>query len=184
MNEIWRGGYEAASVKALSERLGITRSSFYNAFGSREALFRAILERYAAQSPDRVIPEADGTISVRRLITSVVREVCHLRAVDPEGRGCLIVNTIGELSAGEGQPGHWLVGMLRQRIGQIEALLEAAIQSGELPETTDPKALASAVQMLLIGLNTMSKAERDEAALWSAARLSLIGLGLYDDAIT
>ena len=35
MNEIWRDGYEANSVKALSEKLGITRSSFYNAFSSR-----------------------------------------------------------------------------------------------------------------------------------------------------
>ena len=39
MNDIWRSGFEANSVKAISEKLGITRSSFYNAFGSREALF-------------------------------------------------------------------------------------------------------------------------------------------------
>ncbi|HHL20983.1 MAG TPA: TetR/AcrR family transcriptional regulator, partial [Aliiroseovarius sp.] len=53
MQEVWRNGFERASVKALSERLGITRSSFYNAFDSREALFEKVLARYFAQSPDR-----------------------------------------------------------------------------------------------------------------------------------
>ena len=32
MNEIWKKGYEACSVKALSEKLSITRPSFYHAF--------------------------------------------------------------------------------------------------------------------------------------------------------
>ncbi|KPH83146.1 TetR/AcrR family transcriptional regulator, partial [Bosea vaviloviae] len=49
----WRDGYQANSVKALSERLGITRSSFYNAFESREAMFMEALERYLERSPDR-----------------------------------------------------------------------------------------------------------------------------------
>ena len=48
MQEMWRNGYEANTVKALSERLGITRSSYYNAFGSREALFKLALEKYFA----------------------------------------------------------------------------------------------------------------------------------------
>ena len=29
MEEIWEHGYEACSVKSMSETLGITRSSFY-----------------------------------------------------------------------------------------------------------------------------------------------------------
>jgi hypothetical protein len=30
MNEIWKNGFELSSVNALSNRLGITRPSFYN----------------------------------------------------------------------------------------------------------------------------------------------------------
>ena len=43
MNQIWQTGYRNNSVKSLAEVLGITRSSFYNAFGSQEQLFKEVL---------------------------------------------------------------------------------------------------------------------------------------------
>ena len=70
MEAFWRAGYQACSVRALSERLGITRSSFYNAFGSREALFREALARYGDQAPDQAFADAQvNPGEVRRRIT-------------------------------------------------------------------------------------------------------------------
>lgn len=54
MNEMWERGYDACSVKAISEKLGITRSSFYNTFGSREKLFFEVIDVYLKESPDTV----------------------------------------------------------------------------------------------------------------------------------
>ncbi|HEY2401461.1 MAG TPA: helix-turn-helix domain-containing protein, partial [Steroidobacteraceae bacterium] len=42
----WRQGYEGTSLSDLTSAIGITPPSFYNAFGSKEELFRQVLENY------------------------------------------------------------------------------------------------------------------------------------------
>ena len=60
MNQFWKNGFEASSVKSLSQAFGITRSSFYNAFGSHEALFEEALALYFEQSPDQALARAES----------------------------------------------------------------------------------------------------------------------------
>lgn len=42
----WRKGYEATSIQDLVEAMGIQRGSLYAAFGSKQDLFLAVLDRY------------------------------------------------------------------------------------------------------------------------------------------
>lgn len=43
----WRKGYEGTTLPELTRAMGINRPSLYAAFGSKEALFRKALDRYA-----------------------------------------------------------------------------------------------------------------------------------------
>src|ERR1700685_4522166 len=45
----WRKGYEGTSMVDLTEAIGINSPSLYAAFGSKDGLFRAVLERYDAR---------------------------------------------------------------------------------------------------------------------------------------
>lgn len=181
MQEIWRSGYEASSVKAISEKLGITRSSYYNTFGTRDDLFRASLAAYFAQSPDRVLYEGTPARSVRFLISDTFRKVCAARGRDPEARGCLAINSLCELAGGpHAQLGSILVAAVLASAARFETLLEFAVARGELAADTDVHGKALALQSLLIGINTLSKAVRSEEELWLAARTSLEGLGIYE----
>ncbi len=181
MQEIWRNGFERASVKALSERLGITRSSFYNAFDSREALFGKVLERYFAQSPDRPLREAGPETPIRPLLSAVFREVCRARAADAEGRGCMVINGVADRCHGD-QAGDHLATLLAEALlgslARIRQLLDWAQARGEIAADADTQALAMAVQQLLAGLSVVSKVVRDEAQLWAGTALTLKGLGL------
>lgn len=181
MQEIWRSGYEASSVKAMSEKLGISRSSYYNAFGSREGLFREVLAAYFRQSPDRVLHEDLPETPVKALLTATFRDVCRARAADPEGRGCMAINALCELKGGPHDPvgDHVAQAVLESR-SRLERLLRAAVDRKELSADTDVRALALAVQALLVGLNAMSKAVRSEDDLWLTAQVTLDGLGLLD----
>lgn len=181
MNEIWRNGYEACSVKALAERLGITRSSFYNAFGSREALFREVLERYFEQSPDRALAVARQGVAIRPLLTRTFREVCRARASDPQARGCMAVNSAAELCGVHDELGPVMADAVLGSLARIERLLEWGVEQGELDPGTDVHALALALQNLLMGLNVMSKVVRPQGELWAAAQATLKGLGLLDE---
>lgn len=189
MNAFWRHGYEACSVKALSRELGITRSSFYNAFGSREALFRKALARYFDQTPDRALaPTGLGTetvaetgLGIRALISRIFREACRVRAADSEARGCLAVNCLAELHAMDGDLGDFMEQACLDGLLRIRQLITAAQESGEIPATADPRALALSVKTLLIGLNLLSRVVRDEDELWLAAQTGLRGLGLLEE---
>ncbi len=181
MHEIWRHGFDRASVKALSEKLGITRSSFYNAFGNREALFAKALERYFAQAQDRPLHDAGPQTPIRPLITNVFRQICHSRAKDPEARGCMVVNGVAELCPAEDALGAMLAGALLGSLENIRHLLERARAQGEIAPDAPVPALALAVQNLMVGLSVTSKVVRDEALLWRGTALTLQGLGLYEE---
>lgn len=182
MHEIWRAGYEATSVKAMSEKLGMTRSSYYNAFNSREELFKAALAAYGAQSPDRVLYDDPGQASIRGLLTRVFRAACAARAADHEGRGCMATNALCELACGPDKDlAELMVKMFLGSARRIEELLEIGVARGELPGDTDCHAKALAVQALLVGINAMSKAVRAEDELWLTARTTLGALDLLDE---
>lgn len=183
MNAFWRDGYEACSVKALSEQLGITRSSFYNAFGSREELFAEALNRYALISPDRSFAETlVGDGQVRALISGTFRAACQARAADPEARGCLAVKSVNELCNRDATLGPLLEDAILANVGRIENLLEFGRSTGELPADLDCHATALALKAQLVGLNVICKAVRDEEELWLGARTALLGLGLLAEA--
>ena len=181
MNEIWRNGYEAASVKALSEKLAITRSSFYNSFGRREDLFKEAMHHYATTTPDCALYEMDRSRSLKDVVTTLFREICRQRSADPEHRGCLATNCAAELLPGAGELADFMTVMLGQSRGMVEEKVRWAVEDGELPAVTDPAAFALAVQNLMLGVNLQSKIVHDEAALWASCQPALAALGLLSE---
>jgi len=181
MNEIWRNGFESCSVKAISEKLGITRSSFYNAFGSREALFLEALALYFSKSPDKALSALDAETSILKVLTRVFKEVCRTRASDPEARGCMAVNCVAELVGVDETLGPVLEKAILSSLDRLKSLLDQAAANGEIDDNNDLEEKALALQNLLIGLNVMAKVVRSEDDLWAAAKQTLKGLALYSD---
>ena len=178
MLAFWRDGFKETSVKALSERLGITRSSFYNAFGSQDAVFLEALERYLARSPDRAFAEVPQVGSIRALITETFRAICQTLAADPDGKGCLAVNSVSALCNVEPELGPKVAAYMNERCKRIETLLRVAVARGELPIDYDITGTALALKALLVGLNSMSKVVPDRRALWPSARAALAAFRL------
>ena len=181
MNEIWQNGYAASSVKSLSEKLGITRSSFYNAFGSREELFKEALEVYFEQSPDLILAKATPGIPIKKLFTSIFKAACKARASDHLGRGCLVINSVGELCNTDDDLGPMLQKAVLSNLNRFETLLQWGVEQGEVDVGKDIHALALALQNLLMGLNIMCKVIREESELWSAAKTTLKSLDLFEE---
>lgn len=181
MDTIWREGFEASSVKSLSEVLGITRSSFYNAFGSREDLFLEAMKLYAGQSPDAVLKQVPPDLPIRPFLTQMFKTICKARASDPEGRGCLLVNTVTELCPTEDGLGAILADAVLGSTDRLKAVLAEGVKSGELPAQTDIHAKALALQTLMVGLNVLCKVVRREEELWASAAETLRGLELFEE---
>lgn len=187
MEEFWLHGFTGVSVKGLCETLGITRSSFYNTFGTLDALFDECLALYGQYSPAHRIlqdrQQAGPDVSrAGKDIRRFFRELCAIRGNDTVNRGCLMVNTLAEMEE--------LSPHIQDRLHVHGAVLPAffhdlimqGISANELPQETDTETLSRSLHMLALGINTMSRTIRNEAGLWAMADMTLTGLGIHDEA--
>ncbi|QTH20303.1 TetR/AcrR family transcriptional regulator [Rhizorhabdus wittichii] len=145
-------GYDGVGVADIGKALGITPPSFYNAFGSKAALFDKVLDRYAG-SFGRFVPDAlDGGGGVAEAIERVLRDAARLYARKDGIAGCLVLD--GARSSGDAEA----VALTRRKMEESQARIAARI-AAEAPDRADR--LASIVVTALKGL---SAAARDGAS--------------------
>jgi TetR/AcrR family transcriptional repressor of nem operon len=82
----WQRGYGATSVRDLCKAMGVKPGSFYAAFGSKQACFRAALDRYLVAQG---VPREAGPEAVRAWLRAIVVPARR-------GKGCLLINTAVE----------------------------------------------------------------------------------------
>ncbi len=180
MNEMWTNGFELVSVQSLSEKLGITRSSFYNAFVSREALIDEALDLYFSRTADGIWVGFKEGAPVLPMLAGMVRKLCKDRATDVLGRGCMAVNGLTETNPNHAAATKKIIATLEARFARLDLLLTKAVENGELKDDGCLRDKALALQSLLLGLNMMAKLERSEDELWRAAKTVLCSLKVYE----
>jgi len=178
MNLFWRDGYAGVSASDLAAAMRIQRSSFYNSFGSREAVFLEALEQYSKNAPDKIIDRLRPGDPVLPAIAALFRELCRQRAADAEARGCLVCNSIGELVGVDETLGPVLLDAANDRLGVFERALGQAVAQGELTPEGGVANSARSLLAFLLGINLLSKALHDEQALWATCRSFLRGFGV------
>lgn len=91
----WKQGFANTTTRDLESKLSLNQSSIYNAFGSKEQLFEAVLDRYEALSADALLrpleESKDGIDALERFFINLNDWVTH------DGRrGCLLINMMAE----------------------------------------------------------------------------------------
>lgn len=184
MFKFWQNGYVASSVKSLSEELGITRSSFYHAFTSREMLFKEVLNLYTHYTPLMILINLKEGEPVLPALTETFQKLCSMRAQDALHRGCLAMNSLAEITNSQEELACHMSEQLNLSNKRVELILTWAVQQKELSVNTDVKALALAVTALFVGVNIMSKGIHEEKRLWLSASTTLKALGVFRDSLS
>ena len=95
----WDKGYEGSSLADLIAAMGISKSSFYDTFESKHALFLAALDRYNEDgSGGEVARLIEGAASVRAGIAAVFEGVIERMAGQGNRRGCFVHNCAVEVA--------------------------------------------------------------------------------------
>jgi AcrR family transcriptional regulator len=155
MRLFWAKGYEGTSVSDLTRTLGISRPSLYAAFGDKESLFRAALERYAA-GPAGYVAAALVQPTACEVAEQLLRGAAVLQSSSRNPGGCLTVN--GAIASGsEAEPVRQALNAHRTAgVALLRRRFEQARAEHDLPEDSDPAALARFVAAVVYGMAVLA----------------------------
>jgi AcrR family transcriptional regulator len=139
MRVFWEQGYEGASLTDLTNAMGISRTSMYAAFGSKEDLFHKALRRYT-DGPAAYVPRALEESTARQVATAFLNG--SVRA------------TTSSLAAGEaGRSARDTLAAWRDNgISLLRERFRRAVEEGDLPAGTDPGLLARYLMAMANGI--------------------------------
>ncbi|AUG52087.1 TetR/AcrR family transcriptional regulator [Thalassospira marina] len=154
----WQQGFEPTSLNQLKEVMGgISPTSFYAAFGSKEQLFREVVALYRSQQGQVTDVLFDENIPPRQAIEQCLRQSVHMQTDKTHPLGCLV--TMGATNCGP--TGDAVVQLLRderlKNFGGIKRQLERAVTSGALPSNADIPALAATINTFLNGISLAAR---------------------------
>ncbi|WCR15087.1 TetR/AcrR family transcriptional regulator [Paracoccus seriniphilus] len=160
MTLFWRKGYHATSLKDLETTLRMKPGSIYAAFQSKEALFRATLDRYAARMADDMQATVSGADSALTGLQKQLLSLADLTPRDKPSTACMLVKSLLEVSQ-EGE----LRDIVRTHLDRVQQSLTEAVRAaqdaGELPQSLEPERVARRLQTYIFGLKIQAQRESD-----------------------
>ncbi len=157
MRLFWRKGFGDTSLEDLLGVMEISKSSFYAAFKSKEALFSEALKCYS----DLMAAELGRKLLQARSGLSFIKEVFSIALQEAGGNqanGCLVMNSAAEF----GQRHPEFSQSVRDCLAIFERLFQQAVlrgqSEGDIASKTDAADLGTYLCSSLGGLRTMAKA--------------------------
>jgi TetR/AcrR family transcriptional regulator, transcriptional repressor for nem operon len=165
MELFWTKGYDATSVSDITAELGVHPGSLYRTFCDKHALFLRALGRYRDTQARALAPEllAGGPVLPR--IRAVMIGFIELAAQQEQPRGCLAANTVGERLPGDEGAALIVAGVFSDVEDGFLQGLRAAARQGEIANSVDLAGWATALTMLVQGLQVVAKVDRDPRRL-------------------
>lgn len=162
----WAAGFAATSLDALSEATEMTRPSLAGAFGDKEALYVATLERYRDASVAGLRETLSGTRPLRAELADAYRKCTDVYIASADAaRGCLLIGT----ASVEAVRSPVIRRVLRESLEVFSAILgdrfRKAIADGELPADADACGLAALASAVMHSLAVRARAGDSRRAL-------------------
>jgi AcrR family transcriptional regulator len=157
MQLFWERGFEGTSFDELIAVMGISPSSFYNSFGSKERLYQEATEAYLAVSGEWFLCELSADIETRSAFHNVL--LAAAREFTKEGlpSGCMIslagthlppsLNSVRDMMARHRQLGQMA----------MAARIQRGIERGDVPPNTNAETLAAFYSAFSRGMAVLAR---------------------------
>jgi AcrR family transcriptional regulator len=149
----WERGYEGTTLEALLGAMGgIKPPSFYNAFGSKEELFRVVTEHYAGTVGQPGLDALEESPSVRQGIAGLLRLSAESFTQPGYPRGCLLLSGGAHCAPSSSTAEAHLTALRQQLPETISARLRRAVTEDDLDAQADIPLIAAYYTTVLYGL--------------------------------
>jgi TetR/AcrR family transcriptional repressor of nem operon len=171
--ELFRArGFKHTSFSDLVEELGVSRQSLYDTYGDKHALYQTALKRYLERSLDHIRRKMADDSPVREAFGGFF-EAMVTGSCANGSPGCLMVNSMVELSPHDADTRALAQAHAREIEGIFVTRLSAAQRKGEIAQSKDPVALARFFYHTILGLAVASRALGDKESLRQSARVAM-----------
>ena len=172
MEVFWRHGYEGATIAELTAAMGINPPSLYAAFGSKEGLLKAALDRYSERRDD-FMREVLAAPTAREAAEELLLRLADLQTDPANPPGCLLV--AGGLACGAGAENipFELAARRARTEDQLRERFERAKLEGDLSPDAGPAALARYLSAVIVGMGVLASSGASREALRDVALVSL-----------
>lgn len=151
----WEHGYEGTSIKDLIDAMGMTPPSVYAAFGSKEALYERVLDRYAETFGRTLLGDLLTEPDLKRAITGLFQDWARLLSGETHPKGCMI--SLGLPAHSPDQAA--IARSLANRRTATRNLFLDRLEAGrdQLPAGTDLTALANYLATIIAGMSMLAR---------------------------
>jgi len=170
----WSKGYEAASMRDLIGAMGISKSSFYDTFGSKHELFLSAIDRYnatvSACGLEAMIQESPSPkLGIENVLQSVIEAIVQ----KGEKRGCFLSNCAVEVACHDDDAAQRVAEGLSNTEETFYCAVKRGQKAGEIATDKEARAIARYLTGTLNGILVMGKANPDRKTLQDVARVAL-----------
>jgi TetR/AcrR family transcriptional regulator, copper-responsive repressor len=145
METFWKSGYAGTTLDDLSAATGMNRPSLYAAFGDKQDIYIKAYRKYRARMRDEFKPIMEAPGPIRTVLRRIFEAAGDLYLSGPDGpRGCFSVVTAASEAVADPEIRKLVVEAIAALDDTFAALFAKAIASGELPPTSDARALGEA----------------------------------------
>jgi len=158
INLFWEKGYADTSLTDLTERLGISKGSFYATFTSKRALFDNAFSVYRKSNINfletMLNSESDVKTGIRKLFEFNLEQAFN----DKNRKGCFVANTCSEMGgADEGIRNH-----LKSHHKAVHTILSKYLQKESEVKGFDSNQVSDVYITFLTGINQEVKFKEDK----------------------
>ena len=172
MQAFWKNGWRDTTPQRLVEATGLSRSSLYASFGSKQGMFLAALDRYV-EDQELFLTQllAEGTLReglerMYALMTDMLR---------PGGQGltCLVAGSLLEVPTEDEKTVARVAAGQARMMAIYEARIQRAIDEGELDATRTARDVARFIDTVNNGFQVAARANASEDDLRNIGRMAI-----------
>jgi TetR/AcrR family transcriptional repressor of nem operon len=173
MELFWNKGYNGTSMDELTKATGLSRSSMYNSFGDKHALFMKSIRFYQAQQQKALMESVEKGGSAIRKIQLAFRHLLEDILEDKLRKGCLMVNTTTELSNLDKEISTLVLENLQGMENVLYEWVKAGQQQGEISQSFSAQALARHLYNSYNGMRIVGQTKPDRKSLEDIIKVAL-----------
>lgn len=150
-------GYEGTSIADLTSGIGVGPPSLYATFGSKEELYRQVLDRAVDREGKTRMDALRGDLSAYDALSFYLHDVASGITRPHEPPGCIVSTAVVQCATENENVARAVAARREGAIADIRARFDRAVREGELPIGTDTDSLARFYGAFVQGMSVQAR---------------------------